>query len=289
MFGTFRSVSIVVMNQQTVRSVWAYFVLTIALSVPFLLLGSLIGSQLLPALPLSALGVVCPVAAAAILSFREQGLSGVKALLKKSFDFGRGTSKAWYLPTMLVMPLVATVAYGVMRVTGTALPAPQIAPVKTLGLFLVFLVGGLCEELGWSGYATDPLQKRFGALGAAIMVGMVWAAWHFIPLAQAHRSLEFVAWWTVGTLAMRVIIVWLYSNTGRSVFAAALFHGMSNLAWQLFPVNGSFYDPRVTGLILALVAVLAIAIGGPKTLTRRFRGPGTSLPVRRGQSVEANE
>jgi len=29
-------------------------------------------------------------------------------------------------------------------------------------------------------------------------------------------------------MAMRVFMVWLYNNTGKSVFAAALFHASSN-------------------------------------------------------------
>ncbi len=142
---------------------------------------------------------------------------------------------------------------------GTPLPPPRIPVARTIGLFLGFLAGGLCEELGWSGYAVDPLQDELGAFMAAMAEGVVWAAWHFIPLAEAHRSIGFVAWWTVNTIAMRVVIVWLYNNTGRSVFMAALLHAMSNLTWQLFPVNGSFYDPRVTAPITALVAVLVVA------------------------------
>ena len=248
-----------------------YFLLTFALSLPFLLLGAWIGLQLLPALPLSALGFVCPVAAASILSSRENGFRGVRDLLKRSLDLGRVKWKAWYLPTILLMPSISLAAYGVMQAMGTSLPAPQIPVIRTLALVPAFFVGAICEELGWSGYATDPLQERFGAFKAAMIIGAVWAAWHFIPLAEAHRSLEFIAWWTLGTISLRLIIVWLYNNSGRSVFVAALFHMMVNLTWQLFPVNGSFYDPRVMSPIIALAAALVIVVWGPKTLTRALQ------------------
>jgi hypothetical protein len=49
----------------------------------------------------------------------------------------------------------------------------------------------------------------------------------------------------------------------------AFFHTMSNLTWQLFPIDGSFYDPRVTGPILALAAALVVVLWGSKTFTRR--------------------
>jgi membrane protease YdiL (CAAX protease family) len=253
------------------RSAWAFFLLTIVLSLPFWLLGALSGFQLLPALPLSALGVVCPAAAGVILSARESGAGAVRSLLKRSFDLSRMKSKAWLLPAILLMPLVSLGAYGVQRLMGMAMPPAQLSVVRTLDLLLAFFLGGLSEELGWSGYATDPLQQRFGALTAALIIGAVWAAWHFIPLAEAHRSFEFIAWWTVGTIAMRVIIVWLYNSTGGSVVAAALLHAMSNLAWQLFPVNGSSYDPRINGLILTVVATALLVVRGPRTLARRAR------------------
>ena len=255
------------MNPRTLRSAWRYFLLTIALSVPFWLLGARVGRLLLPGLPLSAFSVVCPVTAALILSRRENGARGAWELLKRSFDFARVKSKVWYLPAILLMPLVSLGAYGVLRLMGTSLPEPRITAAKTLGLVLAFFVAAVCEELGWSGFAIDPLQERFGAVRGSLIVGAVWAAWHLIGLAQAHRSLEFVAWWILGTISTRVIIVWLYNHTGRSVFVAAVVHMVSNLCWQLFPVDGSFYDPRITGLILALVAALVAVIRTPRRQT----------------------
>jgi uncharacterized protein len=66
------------------------------------------------------------------------------------------------------------------------------------------------------------LQDSFGALRGALLLGAIGAVWHFIPLLEAQRSLVFIAWWSLGTLAARVIITWLYNNIGRSVFVAAL-------------------------------------------------------------------
>jgi uncharacterized protein len=64
-------------------------------------------------------------------------------------------------------------------------------------------------------------------------------------------------------VAQRVIMVWLYNHTGGSVCAAAIFHAMINLAWQLFPVNGSFYAPRVIAPIAAAAAAVIIIAWRP--------------------------
>jgi membrane protease YdiL (CAAX protease family) len=205
--------------------------------------------------------------AAMILVYRENQLAGVAALLKRSFDFKRIKAKIWYVPVLLVMPIVSVLSFGVLRLTGTPVPFPQIALLPTLLLGIVFFIFALGEELGWSGYAIDPMQDRWGALRASLMLGLVWAIWHYVALAQADRSVAWIGWWTLYTVTQRVIIVWLYNNTGKSVFVAALFHMMTNICWQLFPISSSYFDPRVTGLILALFAVIVI-IWRPQTPAR---------------------
>lgn len=247
----------------------SFFLLTFALAVPFWLLGEVMKIQLLPGFPVTALMFVCPGLAALILARRESGREGGKALLKRACDYERIKAKVWYAPILLLNPAISVLSYAVLRLVGTPVPIPQIPIVSTLALCVVFLIGALGEELGWSGYAIDPLQSRLGALRASLLLGAVWAVFHFVALAQAHRSAEWIAWWTLGTVSARVIMVWLYNHTGKSVFGAALFHAASNVCWQTFPIHGSFFDPRVTGLITAIVAVLAIGVWRQPPLVRR--------------------
>ncbi len=245
-----------------------YFLLVFVLTIPFWLLSSLTNIELMPGLPIAAFAVVCPLIAAAILVYRQSKTAGVTALLKRAFDFKRVKAKRWYVITLLLMPVVTVLSFAVQRLTGTAVPDPQITIMSVVSLSLVFFIGALGEELGWSGYAIDPMQTRWGALRASFILGVVWSVWHFIPLAQAHRSVEWIAWWTLGTISARIIMVWLYNNTGKSVFITALFHMMINLTWQLYPVNGSYFDPRISGIISALVVVIIIFNLEPRTLAR---------------------
>jgi membrane protease YdiL (CAAX protease family) len=251
------------------RSPWKFFSLVFALSIPFWLLGGLTGLQLLPGLPTSALSAFCPAIAACILVYRENATEGMKELLSRSFDYKRIKAKVWYVPIVLLMPVAAILSYGLMRLMGLPLPTPHFPILFLLGIFLAAVVAALGEELGWSGYALDPLQDRWNALMAAVLVGLVWAIWHWVMLIQAHRPPVWIAWWSVGTVARRVLTVWLYNNTGKSVFAAVLFHAMGNVSWQMFPIYGSHWDPRMDGLIIAFVATIVAAVWGPRTLARR--------------------
>jgi uncharacterized protein len=246
----------------------AFFVLVFALSIPFWLIGGLTRIELLPGLPVSSLMTVCPLIAALILVSQGSGGAGMIALLKRSFDAGRIGTAAWYAPMILLMPALMALSYGVMRLMGTPVPGPQFTLLAPLGLFVMFFVGALGEELGWSGYVIDLLQARWSALGASLLLGVVWASWHIVPYMQAGRSAGWIAWQVFASVALRVLMVWLYNNTGHSVFAATMLHATYNVSWQLFPVSGSHYGPRITGLIFAGTAALVVIIWGPQTFTR---------------------
>jgi membrane protease YdiL (CAAX protease family) len=250
------------------RSPLKFFLLVFALSIPFQLIGTVTSRQLLPGIPMSSLMLVCPAMAAAILVYKENKIPGVIELLKRSFDYKRIRAKIWYAPILLLMPGVAVLTYGLMHSLDLPLTAPRFQFFGALVLFLVLFVAALAEELGWSGYAIDPMQDRWNALQAGILLGLVWAAWHVVPLVQANRAAAWIAWWCLYTVAGRVLLTWLYNNTGKSVFAAALYHAMMNISWQLFPSHGSHWDPRITGLIVVFAAVIVTVLWGPRTLAR---------------------
>ena len=249
-----------------------FFLMVFVLAVPFWVIGLYVDVQPLPGLPIAAGMFVCPALAALFLTYRERGTSGMVALLTRVFD-GAQIRLRWYPLILLLMPAVAVASFVFLRWTGAAVPVPRLAPLPALGLFLAFLIGAVGEELGWTGYALDRLQSRLGALSSALVLGVIWAIWHWIALVQAHRSSTWIAWWTLGVVAARIIMVWTYNQTGKKLFGILLLHAMSNVCWQLFPIHGSLFDPRVNCLILSLIAVAAIVV-------RRQGGRPTVRPAR---------
>jgi len=163
-------------------------------------------------------------------------------------------------------------------------PAPQFSAVAApaaLLMFIAFFIGALGEELGWSGYILDALQERWNALQASVILGLVGIVWHLVPLLLIHRSPTWIAWWCLYAVAARILTVWLYNNTGKSVFAAALFHATLNLSFMLFPVDGSHFDMRLGGLVMAFTAALVTMVWGPITLAgyqRTSRAPYRAGP-----------
>ena len=253
------------------RSPSTFFALVLALSIPFWLIGAVTERQLMPGLSVSALAAFSPALAACVLVYRVNGFAGVRKLLRRSFDFRRTTAKRWYAASLLVMPGVSVAVYLLMRWLDMPLPAPQFSMLAALLMFLAFFVGALGEELGWSGYATDPLQQRWSALTASLVLGLVGILWHLVPLLLSHRLPTWIAWWCLYSVAARILIVWLYNNTGKSVFAVALFHATLNLSWMLFPLYGSHFDVRLGSLVMVFAAAIVTLAWGPRTLAQGRR------------------
>ncbi len=267
------------------RSLLTFFLLVLVLSIPFWLIGAVTDLQLMPGLSVSALMAFCPALAAAVLVYRVNGRAGVLGLLRRSFDFKRIRAKRWFIPILLVMPGVSVAVYVLMRWMDMPLPAPQFSVPAALLMLVAFFVGALGEELGWSGYAIEPLQARWSALMASLALGAVGALWHLVPLLLVHRSPTWIAWWCVYDFASRVLVVWLYNNTGKSVFAVALFHATLNLSYTLFPVHGSYFDMRLGGLVMAIAAAVVTVVWGPATLARHWRRTGAAP----GPPIEARD
>ncbi|MDP5218762.1 hypothetical protein Q5Y75_16150 [Ruegeria sp. 2205SS24-7] len=247
----------------TPASPFVFFALTGVVSLPFWALGTLTDMRLLPALPLSALMVVAPATAASILVLRIGGVQALRRFWRRSVDAAAMRLWAWVV-VVVTMPLVMVLSGAWLLATGHDLPAPQLDPGQLLGLFALFLFAATVEELGWTGYAARALYVSHGLLTAGAILGVATVLWHVIPLLQAGRKWEWIAWWSGGTISRRIIILWLFVHGGQSVFATSLFHAMSNLSWMAFPVMGSHFDPQSVAVIMVLIATLILAC-------RRFR------------------
>jgi uncharacterized protein len=244
------------------RSPLKFFLLVFALSIPFWLIQP-------RDWPISdSVGV--PLMAALILVYREEGGGrGVRRLLSRVLDQWRIRKGIWYVPIIFLMPLLYLLSYGVMRLMGLPFPDELYIPFLLIPLlFILFFILAIGEEVGWTGYVTDPLQGRWSALTTSIILGLVTAIWHFVPLIQMGRAPTWIAWWALGSVSFRILTVWIYNSTGKCLFAAIVFHAMNNLSLALFPNYGSHWDPAVAGVITAIVAVIVTFLWGPRTLAR---------------------
>jgi len=254
------------MTTQATNQSYKFFILVSLLSVPFLILGGFVDiSRLIPInLPISALIFLCPITAAIILASWDDKTNGVRLLLKRILDYRKIRNRFWLIPTFLLFPTLMFFAYLIMNRLDFPLPNPQINFIDVAIFSVVFLVGAIGEEVGWTGYVTDPLQERFGTFKAALILGAFGAVYHIIPFIQAHRTPNWIFWQCVTIVAIRIITIWLYNNTGKSLLTTIIFHTTLNMSVFLFPNYGSHYNPFIFGVLLIITGIAMTFLRGTK-------------------------
>jgi hypothetical protein len=112
------------------------------------------------------------------------------------------------------------------------------------------------------------------ALVASLALGVIWAAWHlplfFVPGSQ--RDLGFPGF-LLATVALRVVLTWVFNNTGGSVLLVSLMHQATNVWTDL---AGPYADPadqalnRWLGAAVLLGVDAGLVLGfGPARLSRK--------------------
>ena len=140
----------------------------------------------------------------------------------------------------------------------------------------ILLLGGGQEEPGWRGFALPRLQRRFGALGASLVLGAIWAAWHvpsFFISGTSQAGIPFVVDAPYVVL-LAVVFAWVYNSTGGSVLATMLLHAGLNAIVLWFPADltgGISKANLVVVLVVGLTALVLIGAYGPRDLANAPR------------------
>ncbi|GHF97369.1 hypothetical protein GCM10017783_06520 [Deinococcus piscis] len=142
------------------------------------------------------------------------------------------------------------------RKLGQTLPPAEPIWPAVIFYIAVYVLAAAAEEVGWTGYALEPLRQRYGLLGAGLLLGAVWWLWHALPFLMMGHGPALMFWTAVGTVAHRVLMTLLYDRTNGGVPSAVIYHTMINVTYSLYPVQGSHYDYRIVGVLLVLLCSL---------------------------------
>lgn len=156
-------------------------------------------------------------------------------------------SLRWYAALLIPPAMILAILLSLK-----ALVSPVYSPNRFLVGLAFGIPAGFFEEIGWMGFAFPKMRQKLSGLSAAVLLGFLWGLWHlpvidFLGTATPHGAywLPFFAAFAATMTAMRVLIAWLYSNTG-SVLLCQLMHTCSTGSLVIFS------PPRVSAAQEAL-------------------------------------
>jgi membrane protease YdiL (CAAX protease family) len=243
----------------TNHSILVFLFLTLVISLAaFYFIATIPGAgspEGMPGLPFWLAAVWGPSLAAIII----KAIKGELGMFLKS-AFSLNSINPWWLISLspLVIAGLILVWEGIhgTPINWHAFKLEYLAPLLLMNLFL----GPLGEELGWRGFFGPLLEKRFGIIGAAFVVGFVWAIWHgplwFVDSPQ--REIPFLVF-SANVVCFSVIMASLYRLGGESLVPIILFHLFINVASglvsivQVYDNHGLFYERML--LVYAVIAV----------------------------------
>jgi membrane protease YdiL (CAAX protease family) len=126
--------------------------------------------------------------------------------------------------------------------TVTVCGLPGLPPGLVVGLYVLLVVtvglpramaAALGEEVGWRGFLLPELVRVTTVPRAALLVGLIWAAWHYPGLLLADYNLG-APWWvalpcfTAMVTGVSFLAAWLRLRSG-SIWPAVVLHASHNL------------------------------------------------------------
>jgi len=260
------------------RAAWRYFAVTFLVSwlaafcvaFPWIVHGKrlpdLAGILMFPAMLLG------PSIVGLAMTISTGGAAGLRTL---GLRLRRWRLGGWF--AVLVVPPI--LVYAVLQCLRSFV-SPAFAPNLFLVGVFFGIPAGYLEEIGWMGFAFDKLRATSTSLRAAVILGLMWAAWHlpvvdFLGAAHPHGRywpLFFLAFGTA-MVAMRVLVSWLYVNTD-SLLGAQLLHMSSTGALVVFGAAGAdslqegiWYGTYALALWIAVAVI--IRVYGPELVRER--------------------
>jgi membrane protease YdiL (CAAX protease family) len=238
---------------QSRKAIWIFLFFTFALSSIFYFIIIPIGT-LSAGHGMYVLGLMyCPALSAFITC---------KILKRKIANLGWGWGKPRYQLWAYLVPLLYSLAsYLIIWIAGwggfynhtfvneTAKSFGWEQLPNGLVILLYFVITGiygmarslssaLGEEIGWRGFLVPELSKTASYTKTSLIVGCIWAVWHFPVLIFADYNSGTPAWYgltcfTVMVVSISFVFTW-FRLKSNSLWTGAMLHASHNLFIQAF-------------------------------------------------------
>jgi len=267
----------------------AFLILALALGTGtiFLVIQGLLPSNLV------LVSVFSASIAGIIMTGVEDGKAGLKLMLSRLLIWRVGIGY-WLSAFLFIVPVIVFGSMFNPLFSGDPISFSKIESVFSIILLFIsfFIVAGLGQELGWTGFLMLRLQARYSALVSCIIRAVLVAVWHlpvfiyswlqptaFVDLpyggwiAQRGFLVAIVTATLLFILPWYIFYTWIFNNTRGSLLLVAVLHGSEIWAayWMLSTgINSNNLNNYWGyGALMLLIAAIIVLVTGSQNLSRK--------------------
>jgi membrane protease YdiL (CAAX protease family) len=176
-----------------------------------------------------------PSISGVLMTYIVDGKQGIRDLLDRMKIWRVGK---WYL-TLLIFPCLILVVSLVLSAT----VSPEFAPIFVAFGIISGILAGFLEEIGWMGFAFPKMRQKYSLIGTSIYLGSLHGIWHIVAWFFMQSSDLGVYWlpyfiaFALFLVALRIVIVWVYSNTNSMLLAQFMHASSTGFLVMLTPTN----------------------------------------------------
>jgi len=186
------------------------------------------------------------------------GRPGYRALLARLCKWRVGWQ--WYAVALLTAPAVFLPVQFTLSLFSPAYQFGFLGPDGASLAIMAIISGimvGICEEIGWFGFAIPKMRLRFTPLATGLIIGLLWGLWHIMAndiwaIKTYSGDIPVVLYavltglsYLIGQLPpFRILMVWAYERTGSLLLMVVMhfsltacsisFASQTASGWQVF-------------------------------------------------------
>jgi membrane protease YdiL (CAAX protease family) len=272
-----------------VRRYSVAFFYTLALAIGTGILYLVVSGTLPPRLALAS--VLSASISGIVITAVEDGRAGLKLLFGRLLKWRAGLGY-WIFAFLFIIPVFLAGSTFNPLFGGDPIDFSRIEPAfPILPMFIsFFIVAGLGQELGWTGFLIPKLQGRHSALVSSIVRAILVTIWH-LPLLLYSRHpqpaltdfpysgwiaqrgfLVTLAVMTLFALPWSIFYTWMFNNTKGSLLLVSLLHASE--IWVAYLMMSAGIDPNNIdnywgyGAVMMLVATAIVLMTGYQHLSQ---------------------
>lgn len=202
------------------------------------------------------------------------GKQGFSDLISRTLKWR--INAVWYAVALLTAPLVFTIVHYFLTFLSPVYSPGFLSSSGTSLVILSIMSGiivGICEEIGWFGFAIPKLRHRYSILTTGLLVGVIWGAWHIMAndiwaIRTYSGGLNSLVYAILSGLSFligqlppyRLLMLWVYEKTGSLLAMMVMHFSLTACAIAYSPTSMTGWQVFVYSLSIAFAMWLVVGV-----------------------------